>query len=72
MKKALLNATIMLIIETNNATSPDINFNGSDLRKSSSAYLEMRMDKKISIEVEDEIIATPSDNANTRNDGFIK
>ena len=72
MKKALLNATIMLIIETNSATSPDINFKGSDLRKSSSAYREMRMDKKMRIEVEDEINAMVSDNANTRKAGFFK
>ncbi|RDY10675.1 hypothetical protein CR513_04767, partial [Mucuna pruriens] len=68
MKKALLNATIMLIIEINSATSPDINFKGSDLRKSSSAYREMRIDKKIRIEVDEEINAKASDNANTRNE----
>lgn len=62
----------MLIIDTNNATSPDINFKGSDLRKSCSAYREIRMDRNIKIEVEDEISAMESDKANTRNAGLSK
>ena len=62
----------MLIIEINSAKSADINFKGSDLRKSSSAYREIRMDKKIRIEAEDEIIAMESDNANIKNVGFPK
>ena len=35
MKKALLKATIMAVMEMNNVNNPYINFNGSDLRKSS-------------------------------------
>ena len=66
--------TIMLIIEMKSATSPTINFMGSDLTKSSSANREMRMDRKIKIEVEDEdeINVVASDNANKRNNGFSK
>lgn len=72
MKKALLNATIMLIMETKRVTNPDINLNGRELRKSCSAYREIRMDKKIRVEVEEEINANASENANTVNKGFFK
>jgi len=62
----------MLTIEMNSARRPDISFKGSDVRKSSSAYREIRIDKKIRMEVDDEINAMESDNANTKNAGFCK
>jgi len=71
MKKVLLNATIILIIEKNSDTSPNINLNCSDLRKSSSSYREMSMDKKIRVEVVERVNAKASDNANTMNKGFF-
>jgi len=37
MKKAMLNATIMLAMEINSVTSPHISFIGNDMKKSSSA-----------------------------------
>lgn len=72
MKKALLNAPIMLTIERNSDTSPNINLNGNDLRKSSSAYLEMSMDKKIRVEAVERVNAKASDIANTVNKCFFK
>lgn len=53
MKKVTLKAAIIVTIETNNPIKPVMSFKGNDLRKSCSAYREVRIDKNISIEVEE-------------------
>lgn len=55
------------IMETNNAKSPNISLEGNDTRKSSSAYLDVKIDKKITIDVEEEHSATASDRINILN-----
>ncbi|CAB4313707.1 unnamed protein product [Prunus armeniaca] len=57
----------MDVMEMKSDASPTINFNGKDLRKLFSAYHDVRMYKNISMEVEEEKRATPSDIAKIRN-----
>ena len=57
----------MDVMEMKSDASPTINFNGKDLRKSFSAYREVRMYKNISVEVEEEKSAIPSDMTKMRN-----
>lgn len=69
---ALKDMTI-LFMETNKANSPNISLEGSDTRKSSSAYLEVRIERKITIEIDEEKRATASDNRKTLNHSlFLK
>ncbi|KAI4332619.1 hypothetical protein L6164_017513 [Bauhinia variegata] len=72
MNNALLNATIILVMEMNSDCSPKINFKGSEVKKSFSAYLEIRIDKKTSFEDEANISVVASDTANIINAGFFK
>lgn len=66
---ALKDMTI-LFMETNKA---NISLEGSDTRKSSSAYLEVRIERKITIEIDEEKRATASDNRKTLNHSlFLK
>jgi hypothetical protein len=72
MKNAVPNATIIPTMETKSVSSPKVNFIGNDLRKSFSANLDMRMERKTMIEIEDEIIAVAFDKENARNNGCAK
>lgn len=59
-KKARTKATIIVIIATKRNKSPQINFLGNDLRKSSMENREVRMDKKERIEEVEEAKDTAS------------
>lgn len=61
----------MEIMDTNNARSPNISFNGKAVQKSSSAYREVRIDKNITIDVTDEKRATEFDKINMSNQNFF-
>jgi hypothetical protein len=65
-------AIIIDAIEMNREVSPTINFKGRDLRKSFSAYREVRMNKNINIAVEEEKSATPSAMVKYRNAFSLK
>ena len=66
-KQVALKATSMATIEMKSAVSPNTNFNGNDLRKFISVNRDVRMDKNINIEEEEETSATASDMKNTLN-----
>ena len=68
MKRVAENAIIMVAMEMKSVVSPIISLFGNDCRKSSSAYREVRMDRKIKIEVTEENRANASDTAKTIND----
>ena len=57
----------MPTIEMNSVVSPNINFDGNDTRKSISVKRDVRIDKIINIEEEEEISAIASDMKNAIN-----
>ena len=67
----MVKVTIMDMIETKSVMSPNINLEGNDSRKSSSAQREVKIDKNTSIEVEEENNAIASDTANIMKDFFL-
>lgn len=67
--KVVQKATIMAAIERNSVVIATISMRGKECKKSFSWYLDVRMDKSIKIEVEDENIPMPSDMANTLKNG---
>ena len=66
-KQVALKATNMPTIEMKSVVSPNTNFNGNDQRKSISAKRDVRIDKNINIEEEEETSAIASDMKNTLN-----
>lgn len=70
MKNVAVKATIMVAIEMSSKISPLMSFTGNDTRKSSSAYLEVRIDKKINIEAVEENSDTPFDTEKTTKQAF--
>jgi propanediol dehydratase large subunit len=66
-KKVALKATIMPAMEMKSVASPIINFEGNDFKKSSSVQRDMRIDKNITIEVEEEHSVIASEMKNTIN-----
>lgn len=72
MKRVALNAVIMLAIDKNSMERPTIIFLGRDLRKSSSAYREVRIDKNTSTEEEEEKSVNASAMVKTMNDFSFK
>ncbi|GKA44172.1 protein-L-isoaspartate O-methyltransferase 1 isoform X2 [Tanacetum coccineum] len=69
-KKLALKATIMLIIERKSVERPQISLLGNDSMNSRSAKLDVRIDKNMRIEVEEEIKETASAITKTMRDGF--
>lgn len=49
MKNVVVKANIMVAIEMSNKIKPHMSFRGNDLRKSLSAYREVRIDKNVKI-----------------------
>lgn len=70
MKKLELNATIMVTIEMKSDARPSINFLGNDSKKSPSAYREVRMDRNMRTEVEENIKETASEMTKTLRAAF--
>lgn len=66
-----MKARTIEMMDTNNASSPIISFDGNLVRKSSSAYREVRIDKNITIDVTDEKRATEFDKINMSNHNFF-
>lgn len=52
MKNVAVKATIIVAMETNRDVKPTISLKGSNLRKSLSAYRDVRMDRNINMDVE--------------------
>ena len=62
----------MPAIEMKSVVSPNTNFDGNDTRKSISVKRDVRIDKKINIEEEEENSAIASDMKNTLNQILFK
>ena len=71
-QQVALKATSMPAIEIKSALTPNSNFAGNDTRKSISVKCDVRIDKNINIDVEEETSAIASDMKNTRNQILFK
>lgn len=71
-KQVALKATTMPAIEVKSVVSPNTNLPGNDSRKSFSVQRDVRIDKNINIEVEEDNNAIASEMKNTVNQFFLK
>jgi outer membrane lipopolysaccharide assembly protein LptE/RlpB len=62
----------MPTMDKKSVASPSINFEGNDIKNSYSVQRDVRIDKKIAIEVEEEHNAIASDMKNTINQFLLK
>lgn len=72
MKNAAENTTIIAAIDTKSVASPISNFLGNRRRKSFSVYREVRMDKKFTIDAEDDTSDIASDMAKILKETFSR